>query len=610
MKLKNTTHIVAGFAASLIATGTANAKPYVDKVLVHNGYNAGQTRRSEGRDRALDQVYPGSEQSVAVQMASGRIMVVSMSSYTDVPDFNGETLNNVTAVRAGSNVTADGTNTRMQMLCAPVDITASGVVVGTPVHVTNREGDKYRNANHPTAFAAFGGTALVTLYNYADNGNNQAEREVLVLGENCERLSTETQVFGNAQANNNNNGNDNFCETDGMNSVAVISETADKVIFAEGCGGNGNNSDDSWVYTASVTKTGDTYTAAYLDHARLTNQEERSRPSSVVMSDLSTPTSAFLVNSYTKGNTQPPNQGVWIMGSNVDKTTGQITPAFNQLIEEYDDIMPGVLSTQIRMTPVTLTKTGSMLASKSDATGDFLYTTWQRVDAQRRRGKGKAALMGATVRITSSSADLLALPQAQLYADGDATHMHMSTVMMGQAGSESPKAFLMSTSVNGSQSSLSTAKTLAFNAGSNSLTTERKYNLNAAIDNAWLSNIYGNNPNTQGRNFVNASGSVMNPHYGQAVGYQTDVQQFIVMAANTRRTDPETMQPEDKLALEVVLVPSVVAPGAEEVGVPDSGSAGGSGGDIAGGCSTSQGFGGLLLLGLAILGIRRRRVVA
>src|SRR5688500_1726417 len=42
--------------------------------------------------------------------------------------------------------------------------------------VTRNDGNEYRNANHPTAYATFGGENICAEYNYQPNGTNDTKR--------------------------------------------------------------------------------------------------------------------------------------------------------------------------------------------------------------------------------------------------------------------------------------------------------------------------------------------------------------------------------------------------------------------------------------------------
>lgn len=143
-------------------------------------------------------------------------------------------------------------------------------------------------------------------------------------------------------------------------------------------------------------------------------------------------------------------------------------------------------------------------------------------------------------------------------------------------------------------------------------------------DSGELANLYGNNPNTQGRDFVSCIGSVQNPGYGLATGWQKETQSFIVTAsygmmgpddyknsmfltfipAHTpnQTLPPDTPNPDDDGNDDV---PDQDGDGIPDADDPDYKS------PSSGGCSmaTTEGsaFGGLLLLLGAFVLVRRRR---
>lgn len=57
-------------------------------------------------------------------------------------------------------------------------------------------------------------------------------------------------------------------------------------------------------------------------------------------------------------------------------------------------------------------------------------------------------------------------------------------------------------------------------------------------DSGYLANIYGNNPNNQGRDFTNCLGSIPNPGYGVEGGYQSGVANFFFNTVGGRMNDP------------------------------------------------------------------------
>src|SRR5690606_37381868 len=136
------------------------------------------------------------------------------------------------------------------------------------------------------------------------------------------------------------------------------------------------------------------------------------------------------------------------------------------------------------------------------AEGGTIVATWQRVNARRRRGKGTATLMGAGYQAPPQGLVAMSVPQTQndVFAGADASHPTQCNAKMGTEANNSVKTFMISSSLNGSASAPSAAQVVTPTA--QGFTADRRIGLARPIDNAWLSNIYGNNPNTQGRNFV------------------------------------------------------------------------------------------------------------
>jgi len=147
-------------------------------------------------------------------------------------------------------------------------------------------------------------------------------------------------------------------------------------------------------------------------------------------------------------------------------------------------------------------------------------------------------------------------------------------------------------------------------------------------DSGKLSNMYGANPNTQGRDFLHGIGGVKNPGYGVQGGFMSDVETFFVLPYNGKSNSPD----EPKNAAYVTFLPGKVDkaeppkapaeftpqtkgpngpsnpgtpnnPGATDNSALQQGSSGGCNFG-AGNASTS---GGLAMLGLGLLVAARRR---
>lgn len=145
-------------------------------------------------------------------------------------------------------------------------------------------------------------------------------------------------------------------------------------------------------------------------------------------------------------------------------------------------------------------------------------------------------------------------------------------------------------------------------------------------DSGELANLYGNNPNTQGRDFVSCIGSVANPGYGLDTGWQKETQSFIVTASYGMMS-PDDYKNSMFLTFipahtpNVTLPPDTPNPDDDDTGNDDVGDDDGDGvpndqdpdfkSGGSGGCSMAgtegSALGGLVLLLGAFIVTRRRR---
>jgi len=577
---------VAALALTFFASEVAAQD--VVTTRIHNGMNAGKTKiGKDGRAKPGDQYYPGSEQSDLAQLANGQVVVLSMSSYTDIDN----------KVSAGPN--GQGKRGEMQLLCVSGTVDANGAYNVTAMkHVTNNDGDRYRNANHPAARTILNGQYVMAFYNYADNNNNDAERMALALDGNCNIVGQQTQIFGNKEAGTN---NDNFCET-GQNSIVVHYDSPNSTLLGEGCGGNGNGKDDSWYYTVQATLQNGQVNFQYKDSVVTTNQEERTRPD--VTLDPNDPGMAYVI--LNSGNNQCPKNGIRAYGIKVQQN-GQVQKLWGQKIEEYDDNNPGTYSVQATATPLT---------------GNNVAVTWYRVKQRRRRGKGRSEGVQQVVTMTPNGMQKIGQPELMSSYIAGIEPSHKAQINFGNG-----TFGVVSSSLNGNTTSQSTMNVMCSNNGA--ISAGPTMSLGESIDNAWLPNIYGNNPNTAGRNFISAR-----MIYGGGAPGSPGAVPMMAMPVNVRDLGANGM-PEDKLALKlttvkatalacsgatggVPYVPSQVsAPGAPgvDIGALGAGGAAGPGapgGSVGGGLTgcnagSSQGLGAFLLLGMTLITLRRRR---
>lgn len=137
----------------------------------------------------------------------------------------------------------------------------------------------------------------------------------------------------------------------------------------------------------------------------------------------------------------------------------------------------------------------------------------------------------------------------------------------------------------------------------------------------YLANMLGENPGTQGREFVSCQGGVANPGFGVAGGFMPKVKNFFIMPF-TGRKDPVPSSTTPFAGQWLSLVPGALASGSQPPPPPPgdgggggtvvAGDAGGNGPSFSDGCSmapganTTSGGAVMLLLAGAWLFLRRR----
>jgi hypothetical protein len=566
---------LAAALAALMALGDLAAAepqrpttPYVDDLLFRDGNNAGPVLRDEGgRDLPQEDYYPGAEHVGIVALQGGRVLMFGMGSYE---------LDGVSPID------------RVQMFCAASRIDPiTGPALTTMRYVTSNQGDRYRNAHHPRVTPIFGGTAAAVLYNFAPG--DRAQTYMTIFGPGCEQLSPMTLVMAKNDDDCSNSDHRSFSEIRNDGSVA-------RLVGVYGC--NGDGSDDAWGGVQDVVRKSDgTYEIRVVtDDILVEEEEERTRGWVVLTGDKS-----FWTACVTAGNAQPPDRGVVCSAYDTESGAALWRTFVAQKLDE-------IYQTQIHV-----------IGIRDDAgrPSNLALATWERLTETRRRGKGSVQLASAALSFTRGGMEILTDPSTRVAPTVDGTHLGMCDSLVGVDGQTSWRGLLIGSSINGNPFALSVGQTVAWNAAESRLMPDRKYSLNVAIDNAWLSNIYGQNPESQGRNFIACVGDVPNPGYGRAGGYQPGVKSFAAVAATSRRMDDARSIAEDKLATELVLVPMVLAPDApppgEEVDpddpVPTPSPSSHTGASAV--CSAAGGGGapGAALLALMVLACIRRRAL-
>jgi MYXO-CTERM domain-containing protein len=554
----------------------------ITKLDIATGDNAGRTNIQNGREKALDSAQAGNEHASLTALNGGR---------------------NILLFRTSSKATLNGEAVvdRVNLACAAVEVQAAGPALLVDKYITKNDGNQYRNAHATLASSVDGGKAALVTYNYRPENPNNTQRYAMVVDANCNVLAQQTLIMAK--------NNDDVCANAEPGALLAVESTPGLDRFVQGCGGNGNNKDDGWVVGFSVQKNAAGQFTIKKDYdVDIEPNEERTRMTGV----LGPAGSNMVAMCASAGNTQPTNQGVRCYGVDVSAAGQQGAEAQSRLLwRQYLARREGeIYQTQIK------------LAADASTPG-AATATWQTLVQRNRKGKGAATLNLTRLAFDRTGMKVLTPAIQGAFPGGDATHRTMIATKWGNDGAEKDAVMLISSSVNGSPNINAQGLMMTFDATASTFATGKRQDIGAALDNAWISNIYGNNPNNQGRNHIQGT-EIPNPDYKVAGGFRPDVKSFVAIPATPRRlrnpNDP-TQGLEDKLALELVLIPAVLAPAVVDpmepppaaldpnTGTPLTPTPSNTPGQDVGGCSvgSSSGFGSLALLGLALLGVLRRR---
>jgi hypothetical protein len=501
-------------AAIVLASGSALAQG----IYTHtdnDGDQAGRAYYNEEEYRNNnDQLGAGIEHVKCnlMKAAAGgpRVMCVGTGSYTDIP---------------GSPVTD-----RLQALCTSYRLDPMlGLVNTGKRYFTNNRGDEYQNGMIPAASPIFGGTYMAVYYNYDPDNNTKLWGKIL--GPDCQEMTGQTLLLAK---------NNDDVLAHATNPVVVYDSPTETRLGS--CGiGNGNGRDDMWCIGVRATNNnGQMALATYFDKS-VEAEEERSRPAVV-----GTNIPDHIFECAAVGNAQPPNRGTRCSLIN----TAPETPNENRIVwRQYIQEREGKIY-------ATTPAVAAVLAPDGSFTGDYVVN-YVEVDTTDRNGreKGATSLKTVPVKVTLEGLEMLDTPRYNQAGFGDQAHQHMCSVNWGPEGKAA--TMVVQGSVVGSVTGVPRASIITYDPVTKKTNLEDEVVFGDSLDTGWISQYYGNNPNTpQGRNHGFCM-MVDNPGYGVAGGFQPTVKQF-VFAANTPRRLRLDGTPEDKLAWEMVLIPAVI----------------------------------------------------
>ena len=510
-------------AALVFASSTALAGPADIEIYEHpdlRGANAGLAPHDiDGKPYMRQQVGAGLEHAY-VAVCGTSILIAGVGSYERdalgvTPDMHayGKPIN---------------TNDHLQTMLVAGQLSEHGFEIGGAYYVLPEltGGNRNRDGMKPgvACLDAEAGLFVVDA-NYAPTNLGETYAAVFKVGRNetdevvPTQLGPAVSVLASA--------NDNCSDRDYQDLLVRKTAAGYRVNLTGSC--NGNGADVAWVTYFDVA-CGDTCTITAGPKAQVSQgQIERYRPQTYQLG----PDTFMAIG--TEGDTQPPQNGI-------SATIFQ------------GDTLALVSSTTIAATRTTNEGTyySTMSHGAQLAPDTFLVTYQQRNGRNRREGKGGTTfMMGVLHADPVGGTRWVVEPKAGLIEGFSATHHGACTVHYGDVSAPKTGAFLISASPNGAASA--TGAFVGYDGSA--LEIGSTVNLTTNIDSGLLSNYYGQNPGTQGKNSLYCA-TIENPSYGVKGGYRPNVKEFVIVPATSRIKDTNGVLAE-KLALDVVLVPAL-----------------------------------------------------
>jgi len=612
--------------------------PFIQQIEFHNDMHAGALWQNNNPQN-YDQHGAGCEHGAITYLAAAqRILYTCTASYTDItPAVTTFTtgvaplssqaayvLDPTDAGADGIGVREDGNSRRVQALCASYQYDpVAGLKLVNSGYFTNNNNNDWKNGHKQAVYSIYNGAAAIAFFGYNPNNPNNTATYAHVLGPSCEILTNnngQTGVQGGqtllvAKTND---------DVGGLYEGGVSRTRTDgnwEVIF--GMIGNGNGLDNGWIAKAKVVANTDgTYSVSKVFDQTVVQNEERSRGTII---ETTNPNEVLVI--YAEGNAQPPNDGLRASRVDVEDTYAGANPDQGDggriIWRQYLMQRQGnIYYTTPSMVPIR--------DSSGNVTDNFI-ANYVMVDTSNRNGRNKGRTQSQTVPITISETGVTMTDQPQAGLFGLADNSHPGMVEGTYGTTNQPVSFLFDASIeDGGQA---TVKIVGMDS-SNHLSPIRALNWADTTSGGFTSQWYGENPNTaQGRTYPPHGLLWTNPGYGQAGGFQSSVSQFLIVEhayhenhsgecpagstdnSATNGTDNGTCGGKNAAGLVMIPVNADAAPSTgsnDPVPTnpdPINPTAGGSS-QTLGGCSTTGtagGAGSLVLLGMALASVRRRR---
>lgn len=564
------------------------------------------TNTNPPRLRRTDEEQPGNEMPKAAMFGDGKTGIYFVMS----TDLNG--------VKP---------NRRMQLAAIPfhlaqaADGTVSAVAdMATARFVTNNNGNEYRNANHPTAYAVFDGNTICAEYNYQPANSNDTKRYLQCFDKAGATVLPQTQIYAK--------NNDDCSMNQDRASTWVVNADPSKTKLVAWRGCNGNGADDGWVQGFELAKDGaGRITFRQTLDVSVCPREERSHGMCSTSTD--DPNTAYCT--WTEGNTQPQRDGTWLAAIDISGTkNGQQAIIWKEQIEGRKQSPDGYRTYSMRAMH------DRVIAA--DSTGKIIQTNqiiWRSGDVRgnnNNNGKGGAYLGNQMAIMELSRTGIVyKMPMTNMQRKllgMDGTHLGMVSGLFGTTDKLMPGVAFMHGSHTGGGYSAQ-LRVVGWDVAGNDLKDLGSVAA-APYDRHLYPNYLGNNPGNQGRNYSGTE-FIANPF----VGINGNTDKYLMLLATTGKAESEVTAPEKKLTAYLSVVPVAQTPPQGTGGGTGDGTGGGTGGGTGsgdgsgsdttdtgeqldnstnpsatmGGCSTTGKTGSLLtflLLGMAAL-LRRGR---
>ncbi len=628
--------ILSALGASVLVT-TINVAPAHAEMFIINAQDPSDTidvYNSSNLPRPDEGEHTNEQNSIACDTAGNCVMIGMRSGGLELSAGSFDANGVYTTGPAGFGPQP---NDNIQGACMPFKLQqgAGGKVIATraaadgvapPRWLSNNDGQNYRNYHHTnmqTLDATAGNLRALVSWNYQENGGN-SERYIQVVDQNCQtvtlggNLPTLNTSENSRRIMAKNNDDCSGRQSGGGSDIFVHPDGKIDYVSYELCNGNGR--DDGWYNHITLTPSGNGYTVVKDGDESINSQEERGRGKcSLVDLEANDGIPDHAVCTYTKGNNQPQRQGVWVALVNLESDD----EVWNEELADDKRFYNGQLKTDAMRIKHTMLENG-------DAFVTFNYH-WgynqQNNGGQNRKGGFAVQEVAAILELTTNPnvgfnvkkmADVTG-PMTAAAIDG--AHLVQTDCTFGQGADTMEGACFLSGSFNDSTRGAELFN-VAYDAAANDFVWLGSESIQAPLADQLYSNLAGNNPNNQGRNYADCI-ETPNPFMNNAGPTQGIAKLNLCGLAGKATTgyNPGGQYKPD-FVLEIFTTMTAEPQGGANPPAPPSGEVlpetdpkdnknpGGQPGNatpVNSGCSSTTGFGFALLLLTLGLGATRRR---